>query len=51
MVPTYYHAPTSEGNDPMRGPDEQTADMFRYLSPEARVRADHPVRAIRLMTD
>jgi len=35
----------------MRGPDEQTADMFRYLSPEARVRADHPVRAIRLMTD
>ena len=35
----------------MRGPDEQTADMFSYLSPEARVRADHPLRAIRLMTD
>ena len=35
----------------MRGPDEQTAGMFSYLSPEARVRADHPLRAIRLMTD
>jgi transposase len=35
----------------MRGPDEQTADMFSYLSPEARVRADHPLRAIRRMTD
>ena len=35
----------------MRGPDEQTADMFSYLSPEARVRADHPLRAIRQMTD
>jgi len=35
----------------MRGADEQTADMFSYLSPEARVRADHPLRAIRQMTD
>lgn len=35
----------------MRGSDEQTAGMFSYLSPEARVRADHPLRAIRLMTD
>lgn len=35
----------------MRGPDEQTHDMFSYLSPEARVRADHPLRAIRRMTD
>src|SRR6266699_124051 len=35
----------------MRGPDEQTSDMFSYLSPEARVRADHPLRAIRQMTD
>ena len=35
----------------MRGPDEQTAGMFSYLSPEARVRPDHPLRAIRLMTD
>src|SRR5205807_7668792 len=31
--------------------DEQTKDMFSYLSPEQRVRADHPLRAIRRMTD
>ena len=35
----------------MRGPDEQTHHMFSYLSPEQRVRADHPLRAIRAMTD
>ena len=35
----------------MRGPDEQTSDMFSYLSPEQRVREDHPLRAIRRMTD
>lgn len=35
----------------MRGPDEQTHDMFSYLSPEARVRQDHPLRAIRRLTD
>src|SRR4051812_18744032 len=35
----------------MRGPDEQTSDMFSYLSPEQRVRPDHPLRAIRTMTD
>jgi transposase len=35
----------------MRGSDEQTAGMFSYVSPEARVRPDHPLRAIRLMTD
>jgi transposase len=35
----------------MRGPDEQTSGMFSYLSPEQRVRPDHPLRAIRTMTD
>jgi transposase len=35
----------------MRGPDEQTSDLFSYLSPEQRVRGDHPLRAIRTMTD
>src|SRR5688572_20781765 len=35
----------------MRGPDEQTSGMFSYLSPEQRVRQDHPLRAIRRMTD
>ena len=35
----------------MRGHDEQTGHMFSYLSPEQRVPADHPLRAIRQMTD
>src|SRR4030088_3009272 len=35
----------------MRGPNDQTNEMFSYLSPEQRVRADHPLRAIRAMTD
>jgi transposase len=35
----------------MRGPDEQTSHMFSYVVPEHRVRPDHPLRAIRLMTD
>lgn len=35
----------------MRGVDHQQADMYSYLSPEVRVRADHPLRAIRAMAD
>src|SRR5271154_186277 len=35
----------------MRGIDHQQSDMFSYLSPEQRVRADHPLRAVRGMTD
>jgi transposase len=35
----------------MRGSDEQTSHMFSYVVPEHRVRADHPLRAIRRMTD
>ena len=35
----------------MRGPDEQTQHMFSYLSPEQRVPADHPLRAVRALTD
>ncbi len=35
----------------MRGADHQQADMFSYLSPEQRVRKDHPLRAVRGMTD
>src|SRR5947199_4255516 len=35
----------------MRGTDHQQADMYSYLSPEARVRVDHPLRAIRAMAD
>jgi transposase len=35
----------------MRGHDEQTGHVFSYLSPEQRVPADHPLRAIRRMSD
>src|SRR5436189_118597 len=35
----------------MRGSDEQTSHMFSYVVPEERVRQDHPLRAIRRMTD
>jgi transposase len=31
--------------------DHQRAEMFSYLSPEVRVRKDHPLRAVRSMTD
>ncbi|MGE0760599.1 MAG: IS5 family transposase [Pirellulaceae bacterium] len=35
----------------MRGPDDQTSHLFSYLSPEQRVRPNHPLRPIRRMTD
>ena len=35
----------------MRGADDDTSQLFSYLSPESRVRADHPLRAIRQLTD
>src|SRR5256885_565272 len=35
----------------MRGDDQQQSHMFSYLSPEMRVRKDHPLRAIRAMVD
>ncbi len=35
----------------MCGPDEQTQHMFSYLSPEQRVSTDHPLRAVRALTD
>jgi transposase len=35
----------------MRGADQQQNHMFSYLSPEMRVRKDHPLRAIRAMVD
>jgi transposase len=35
----------------MRGSDDQQSQMFSFLSPEARVRQDHPLRAIRTMVD
>src|SRR5688572_32553971 len=35
----------------MRGADDDTSQLFSYLSPESRVRPDHPLRAIRQLTD
>src|SRR5713101_8245704 len=35
----------------MRGVDHQQSQMFSYLSPETRVRKDHPLRAIRSVVD
>ena len=35
----------------MRGEDQQQNHVFSYLSPEERVRKDHPLRAIRAMVD
>src|SRR5215813_1095786 len=35
----------------MRGNDHQQAGMYSYLSPEDRVRQNHPLRAIRAMAD
>jgi transposase len=35
----------------MRGKDEQQLDVFSYINPEQRVRPDHPLRPLRVMTD
>src|SRR5512142_3444048 len=35
----------------MRGTDYQQSHIFSYLSPEARVRKDHPLRTMRTMVD
>src|SRR6516162_8255386 len=35
----------------MRGIDQQQNHIFSYLSPESRVRKDHPLHAIRFMVD
>src|SRR5213076_1772919 len=52
LIPTYYDAPNQlEGSVPMRGDDPRHDGMFSYITPEARVRPDHPLRPIRRMTD
>jgi transposase len=40
-----------EGDECMRGDDNQQEGMFSYISPEKRVPADHPLRPIRKMVD
>src|SRR5438128_12254094 len=44
-------APLSERSRCVRGHDDQATHLFSYVSPEQRVPADHPLRAIRQMTD
>jgi transposase len=52
MIPVYYHAPhLLAGSVPMRGDDPRNDSMFSYVTPEARVRADHPLRPIRQRVD
>jgi len=52
LIPTYYDAPdVLEGSVSMRGDDPRHEGMFSYITPEARVRPDHPLRPIRRMTD
>jgi transposase len=52
MIPSYYDAPHHlEGSVRMRGDDPRHDGMFSYITPEARVRPDHPLRPIRRMTD
>ena len=51
-IPAYYDPPDHpEGSVLMRGDDPRHDAMFSYVTPEARVRADHPLRPIRRMTD
>ena len=35
----------------MRGSDRRSGALFSYVDLEARVRSDHPLRAIRQLTD
>jgi transposase len=52
LIPSYYDAPgRQERSIPMRGDDPRHESMFSYVTPEQRVRADHPLRPIRRMTD
>jgi transposase len=51
-IPSYYDAPDREERSCwMRGDDPRHESMFSYVTPEKRVRADHPLRPIRRMTD
>jgi transposase len=52
VIPSYYDAPDRhERSIRMRGDDPRHESMFSYVTPEKRVRADHPLRPIRRMTD
>jgi transposase len=44
-------AHTPIGGARMRGNDDRSSHLFSYVSPQQRVPANHPLRAIRAMTD
>src|SRR4030095_13601441 len=51
-ISSYYDAPDNRNRSiSMRGDDPRHESMFSYVTPEQRVRADHPLRPIRRMTD
>ena len=52
MIRPYYDAPTvQEGSASMRGSDEQPGYLFSYVSADARVPVDHPLRPVRTIVD
>ena len=52
LIPSYYDAPDRQQRSiQMRGDDPRHESMSSYVTPEKRVRADHPLRPIRQMTD
>lgn len=52
LIPAYYDRfDHLDGRVPMRGDDPRHDGMFSDITPEARVRPDHPLRPIRRMTD
>jgi transposase len=52
LIDSYYDAPgSSDWSVPMRGNDPRHEAMFSYVTPEKRVRADHPLRPIRGLVD
>jgi transposase len=51
-IRSYYDLRTLlQRRERVRGDDEQSGHLFSYLSPEQRVPASHPLRAIRRMSD
>lgn len=49
LISSYYDAPDRQERSIPDDPRHES--MFSYVTPEARVRADHPLRPIRQMTD
>jgi hypothetical protein len=46
-----HNLPILQEETDMRGEDQNQQAMFSYVSPEARIPKDHPLRPIRIMVD